>query len=137
MPRGRPKKRDRNGNILYDIPTMVKKINEYTDRCIHGEKLTIPIAKECYLENDWNIKTVEDLARENEELSSAIKRLLAYKEIYLEKLATAGVIDRTMAIFSLKQLGWRDEVKSDINLTAKANTGVLESVIKQMSEADE
>jgi hypothetical protein len=137
MARGRPKKRDKDGNIIYDIPTMVKKINKYTDECITGEKLNIPIAKECYLKNGWDCDYVNQLARENDELSLSIKRMLGYKEVYLEKLATVGAIDKTMAIFSLKQLGWRDEVKSDINLTAKRDTEILDSVLNQMKKADE
>ena len=49
------------------------------------------------------------MAAKDKELSYAIKRLMLKKEAQLEKLALKGKIDKTMAIFSLKQIGWRDK----------------------------
>jgi hypothetical protein len=42
------------------------------------------------------------------ELADAIKRCIAKKEYALEALALRGQVNCTMAIFSLKQLGWKD-----------------------------
>ena len=43
-----------------------------------------------------------------ENYSDTIKKLICKKEAQLERLALTRKIDKTMAIFSLKQLGWRD-----------------------------
>ena len=52
------------------------------------------------------------------EFSDSIKKAIEKKEANLERMALEGKIDRGMAIFSLKQLGWRDvqEIKQE-NLT--------------------
>ncbi len=95
----------------YRIKDMVKKINEYTD----NTKLPdIPILKEICVENDWNYDYVMQLQRNNKELSQSIKRLLMKKEVLLEKGMTGGQLVASASIFSLKQLGWRDEAKIEI-----------------------
>jgi hypothetical protein len=43
-----------------------------------------------------------------EEFADAIKVCTAKKEAQLERLALAGKVNVAMAIFSLKQLGWKD-----------------------------
>jgi hypothetical protein len=42
------------------------------------------------------------------ELADAIKRCAEKKESALETLALSGAVNCSMAIFSLKQLGWKD-----------------------------
>jgi hypothetical protein len=42
------------------------------------------------------------------ELADAIKRCITKKEWALERMALEGKINCTMAIFSLKQIGWKD-----------------------------
>jgi hypothetical protein len=44
------------------------------------------------------------------ELSDTLKRCIAKKEAALERMALSGAINCTMAIFSLKQLGWTDKI---------------------------
>ncbi len=51
------------------------------------------------------------------EFSTLIKKLIDKKEAQLERGALSGVLNSTMAIFSLKQLGWRD--KQDINIAGQ------------------
>lgn len=95
----------------YKIKDMVKKINEYTD----NTKLPdIPILKEICVENDWNYDYIMKLQRNNDELRQSIKRLLMKKEVLLEKGMTGGQLVASASIFSLKQLGWRDEAKIEI-----------------------
>jgi len=94
-PRGRPKK------PKYNIKSMVKIIDEYTDTAY------IPILKECCFENNWGYDYVMELERKHEELSQSIKRLKIKKEAVLEKMLYTG-LNNTGYIFSLKQLGWRD-----------------------------
>jgi len=45
---------------------------------------------------------------EMDELSDALKACVTKKESALEKKALAGDVNCSMAIFSLKQLGWKD-----------------------------
>jgi hypothetical protein len=44
------------------------------------------------------------------ELEDAIKACITKKEFALEKKALSGDVNCTMAIFSLKQLGWTDKI---------------------------
>lgn len=61
--------------------------------------------------------------KENEkgrpQLSYAIKRISEAKEIALEKGGLCGDYQANMAIFSLKQLGWRDKQDVNAGLTAR------------------
>ena len=52
---------------------------------------------------------------EYEELSTLLKQCIEKKEAQLERKALEGDVNTTMAIFSLKQLGWRD--KHDVEHT--------------------
>lgn len=49
-----------------------------------------------------------ELASKHEELSDTIKKISEAKEVKLERKALQGDYAPSMAIFSLKQLGWRD-----------------------------
>ena len=49
-----------------------------------------------------------ELANNNQELSDTIKRISETKEVMLERGALKGKYQPTMAVFSLKQLGWTD-----------------------------
>lgn len=140
---GRPPKKDKDGNLKYDIPVMIAAIDKYVNDCIaDASKVRIPIAKECFLKNGWNSRWVYRLAelKENIELDLAIKRLIDWKEVLLEKFALIKKIDRGMAIFSLKQLGWRDEVKFE-DPTESINDGFLDAIqtsaVKDWSASDD
>lgn len=104
----------------YDIPYMIDQIEKYT------KKTDLPILKEVCYQNEWNYDYVMQLQREHEELSQSTKKLLYKKEVQLERLGLFGSINATMAVFSLKQLGWKDkqEVSNSHeieNLTALAD----------------
>lgn len=112
MPAGRPKK------TIYEIPYMIERIDKYLQDCnVDGTQhtktgqrkpLRIPIFKECCLKNGWNDDYAYELARENEDLSLKIRELISWKEVLLEQGMLYGTIKHGAAIFSLKQLGWRD-----------------------------
>lgn len=86
---------------------IVETIIKYTDETEY------PILKEaCYLYN-YNYDTVMKMQRNDEELMQSIKRLLDKKESYLEREGVKGNINSTMAVFTLKQLGWRDSIEVD------------------------
>jgi hypothetical protein len=69
------------------------------------EETDIPIVAEFAYLN----KIRRQFLYESALLSDAIKRLVDKKEAQLERKGLKGEIDKTMAIFSLKQLGWSDK----------------------------
>lgn len=93
---------------------MCERLNDYTDTCIRKKK--VPILKEVVVKMGWNYDTVMGLERKEgwEQLSEAINRLVNTKEYMLERLALDGKITNTMAVFSLKQLGWKDQQTMDV-----------------------
>lgn len=74
-------------------------------------KTDIPILAEFSYQN--NVR--RQYLYENPLFSDAIKGLIEKKESQLERKALNKEIDKIMAIFSLKQLGWRDI--QDVNLS--------------------
>lgn len=93
----------------YKLKNLCKIIDDYTNNT------EIPILKEVCYQNELNYTYVMQMRakEENEELSNSIKRLLEKKESQLERLGLLGKIDRGIAIFSLKQLGWKDKPEQD------------------------
>ena len=84
---------------------LVQDIIDYT------EQTEYPILKElCYLKH-YNYDYVMQLQRDNEELSQSIEELLYKIESYLEREGIKGNLAQTMAVFTLKQLGWRDNIE--------------------------
>lgn len=126
---------------------MIQKVREYT------EKTDFPILKEVCLLNDWDYDYFIQLQRENEILRVETKKLLAKKEIQLEKALMTGV-NNTAFIFQLKQLGWKDHPDPLIvNNTIQNNVGgnrtdklkkvstetleELESIYEEIEKAEE
>lgn len=64
-----------------------------------------------------------------DEFSTLIKECIDKKEAALERLALDGRVNTTMAIFSLKQLGWRD--KHDVEHSGAINM-VFDSALKDV-----
>ena len=105
-------------NPKYDISYMVSQIEKYLKDCnVDGKQYTktgqrkplrIPILKECCLKNNWDYKYIYELSKDNPELLDAINELIGWKEVLLEQGMLYGTIKHGAAIFSLKQLGWRD-----------------------------
>lgn len=124
---GRPPKKLADGTLKYDIENMCIKIDEYID----SKKEDIPILKECCLLNDWDYDYFMELKRNNHTLSQSSKKLLGWKEVNLERFGLTGCIEKTMAIFSLKQLGWSD--KQDIQIT-KSKDDAAEELDKIISD---
>ena len=87
----------------------IKEINLLLEEYI--KENDIPIVCEFAYKNDIRRATLYDIP----ELSYTIKKLLEKKEANLERMALNREIDKTMAIFSLKQLGWKD--KSEVEYT--------------------
>jgi len=69
------------------------------------EETEIPIFAEFAYKNSVN----RDMLYTFDELKSTIKKCHEKKEAQLERLSLQNKINVTMAIFSLKQLGWKDK----------------------------
>lgn len=64
-------------------------------------------------------------ASESQVLIDSIKKITEEKELILEEKALVGAFVPSMAIFSLKQLGWRDRTDSADNSTEEESGGVI------------
>jgi len=78
------------------------------------KKTRIPIVTEFAYQNDVR----REFLYTCEELKHTIKKLIEKKESQLERLALDKEIDKSMAIFSLKQLGWKDVQETNLNVNA-------------------
>jgi hypothetical protein len=79
------------------------------------EETDIPIIAEFAYQNGFGKQYLYD----RPEFSDLIKIALAKKEAALENGALMGTLNPTMAVFSLKQLGWRDKHEIDNNIANK------------------
>jgi hypothetical protein len=98
MPAGRPRKYTKK--LLKEIE---ERINAYTDTT------PLPVLAECAYELGMHRQQLYEFP----ELNDAIKKLITKKESVLEKGALSGKLNASMAIFSLKQIGWSD--KQDVS----------------------
>jgi hypothetical protein len=99
---GRPRKHSDN-----EVATLLKAFERYID------ETPIPILVEFAYMHKIPRETLYDYS----DFSTLKKRCIDKKEAALERMALNGEIDRTMAIFSLKQLGWSD--RNDISMSVK------------------
>jgi hypothetical protein len=91
---GRPVKYD--DKKLEEIRALFAEYIENTD---------IPIVAEFAYQN----KIPRQKLYEFEALNDTLKGCIDKKEAQLERMGLRGEVDKTMAIFSLKQLGWSDK----------------------------
>lgn len=118
--RGRP----RTVNPPARIASLVEKLKAY----IEDPKNLVPIIQEfCFL-NDVSRDTLYD----NPEFSMLLKKLIAKKESMLEKLALQNKINVSQAIFSLKQLGWRDRFDHELRAGKEE---AIDQELKKIAEA--
>jgi hypothetical protein len=75
------------------------------------DETEIPIVAEFAYK--YNIR--RQLLYELPELSDTIKEIIEKKESALERKALEGDINVSMAIFSLKQLGWKDKQEHELS----------------------
>jgi hypothetical protein len=83
------------------IEVLLKEFKEYID------KELIPIIAEFSYKHGFGKEYLYD----RPEFSNLLKECVAKKEAQLEKGALANKLNPSMAIFSLKQLGWRDKTE--------------------------
>lgn len=89
-----------------------KKIGKMLDEYIEANDIPI-IAEFCYLNNIRKERMYEFAREEGTPLSHSMKKAMEKKEANLEKMSLYGQINYKMAIFSLKQLGWRDRPEDE------------------------
>jgi hypothetical protein len=88
------------------------------------DNTTLPIIAEFAYMNDIERQYLYD----NQMFSTLLKKCTAKKEANLEKGALTGKLNPNMAIFSLKQLGWKNNQETEgkttptINITLKGTT---------------
>ena len=100
MPGGRPRK-----HTDEEVAQYVALFRAYID------ETDIPIICEfCYL-NHIPRETIYDY----DEFSTLRKECIDKKEARLERGGLDGKVDKTMAIFSLKQLGWSDRQQHELS----------------------
>lgn len=68
------------------------------------------------------------LADKHPELLNTLKKITEAKEIKLEKNGMNGKYNSTMAIFSLKQLGWRDSAPATDEKALEKLDGILGAI---------
>ena len=107
---------------IHDRDELLSKLMQYI------ENTTIPIVAEFAYQQGLHREQLYDMP----ELSYALKQCINKKEAQLEKLALNGDVNCSMAIFSLKQIGWKDthettlagDAKRPIHLNATGDAGL-------------
>lgn len=97
---GRPKSYNKE-----QVKEICKKYENYI------EVTDVPIVAEFAYQNN----ITRGLLYEYPEFLTLTKRAIEKKEAQLEKLALFNVVNSTMAIFSLKQLGWSDKQQVEVS----------------------
>ncbi len=83
---------------------LFKKFEKYIN------ETTLPIIAEFAYMNDIERQYLYD----NQMFSTLLKKCIAKKEANLEKGALTGKLNPSMAIFSLKQIGWKDKQADEL-----------------------
>ncbi|MHA1302979.1 MAG: terminase small subunit [Candidatus Heimdallarchaeaceae archaeon] len=91
------------------------------------EKEDVPIIAEFSYLHNVNRARLYEFEKINELFSDTIQKCRDKKESQLEKLGLMNIINPTMAIFSLKQLGWRDKQELEHSGTVDNNITILTS----------
>jgi hypothetical protein len=118
MAGGRPKKYKDDS-----VSKLAEDFKEYIDTT------DIPIIAEFAYMNDID----RTLLYDREVFSTLIKKCIAKKEAQLEKMSLKGEVNTTQAIFSLKQLGWKDKQEQSITFNpANLTDEEIEALIKKM-----
>ena len=98
------------------LKELKEQFGEYID------KTDIPIIAEFAYKNDLYKQFFYD----HIEFSDLIKKCVSKKEAQLEKLGLLKQVDTGMAVFSLKQLGWRD--KQDIENSGQMGVKIVDDI---------
>ena len=114
--RGRPPKHSDES-----IAALVAAFREYIDTT------DMPVISEFAYQHEIDKTLIYD----KEEFSTLRKKAIAKKEAYIEKGALTGLLNPTMAIFSLKQMGWRD--KQDVEHSGDVGVKIVNDIPRARS----
>lgn len=113
----------RKGESRYDVDEICNALDSYTAHCVKQKE--VPILKEVFVKKGWDYLYVTQilngrlLEQKDDRLDISIRNLVNAKEYMLERLGLKGKINSTLAVFSLKQLGWRDQQQVDVGTDTK------------------
>lgn len=105
-----------------DMPELVEKFRMYI------EKTDIPIIAEFAYMNGFG----KQYFHERQEFSNLIKVAIAKKEAALERGTLTGSLNPAMAVFSLKQLGWKDRAEKIVFVDPKT---LSEKELKELMDS--
>lgn len=106
-----------------DIQELVQKFEKYID------ETAIPVIAEFAYTNNIERTYLYDRA----EFSTLIKKCIDKKEYVLEVGGLTGRLNPTMAIFGLKQLGWRDKQELAIDpIKVETTSKLTDEQLEQM-----
>lgn len=111
MPRGREPK--------VDVKAMLADVDNYIETA--NPPIVAEFAHKHGITRSYLYHLADKLDEEKgcKDLKHAIKRISEAKEIMLEKKCLEGEYNSSMSIFSLKQLGWKDQqqIEEDRHIT--------------------
>lgn len=125
------KKKGKVGHpIEKDYDFLINDADAWLEDCYKNKKLPHinRYAREHGITRQYLYELATNLsAKGDKRLSDTIKKISAAKEEVLESRALDGDYNSTMAIFSLKQLGWKDRVEANVEDNRKVND-ILDSL---------
>jgi len=101
-------------------PEQVKRLKEKFE--LYIEENSIPIIMEFTYKNN----ITKDILYDYAEFSDLLKKCVEKKQANLEKATLANKVNTAMAIFSLKQMGWRDRSETEHTLNEDTKSAIKE-----------
>jgi hypothetical protein len=109
-----------------------KKIIENIMKYVSENKDSLPILKECCLENDWSYKELCQRAAASPKVFRAVEILKDQREVNLEKKSVLGAFNKPMSIFLLERIyGVPDEVFDMHELDSLLDADISEAISLQ------
>ena len=108
-----------------DIDKIIKACEDYT------ANTPVPRLIDFAHSQGFSSQLLKDHASRHPELALSLKKLIEKKEDALEQGMITGKMPPAAAIFSLKQLGWRDKQEVEHSGTVMTLTGKLAQLARQ------
>lgn len=108
------------------LKEIVQMLTEYIDNT------EMPILAEFGYKNNIDSKHLYDYS----EFTDLLKKAIQKKAVYLERKALGNDVNVTQAIFSLKQIGWSDKKKVDIDAKVENKTDLSKMSIDKLKKIE-